>query len=163
MRRRSGAATNQARCSNLRDYSHRKQIRNLRSHSGLLAPASFFICPGLQKRPRNDAWALSVLSRRLRNHLKDEFKQGGKLVPENPKDDGEKLVPVQPKDGTDGHDALGLRGAGTRGALDQRLDNKVLLCTGQVLAVQNPFDPRRESHDFWTTGANGMKHGAESM
>ena len=99
----------------------------------------------------------------LRNHLKDEFEQGGKLVPENPKDEGEKLVPVQPKDGTDGHDALGLRGAGTRGALDQRLDNKVLLCTGQVLAVQNPFDPRRESHDFWTTGANGMKHGAESM
>ena len=64
---------------------------------------------------------------------------------------------------TDGHDALGLRGAGTRGALNQRLDNKVLFCTGQVLAVQNPFDPRRESHDFWTTGANGMKHGAESM
>ena len=112
---------------------------------------SFFICPGLQKRPRIVAWASSVLSRRLRNHLKDEFKQG------------DKLVPVQPKDGTDGHDALGLRGAGTRGALDQRLDNKVLLCTGQVLAVQNPFDLRRESHDFWTTGANGVKHGAESM
>ena len=99
----------------------------------------------------------------LRNHLKDEFEQGGKLVPENPKDEGEKLVPVQPKDGTDGHDALGLRGAGTRGALDQRLDNKVLFCTGQVLAVHNPFDSLRESHDFWTTGANGVKHGAESM
>ena len=89
------------------------------------------------------------------NHLLDDFEQKGKLLPKNPQNEA--------ANGTDGHNALGLRGAGTRRVTNQRLDNKVLFCAGQVPAVHNPLDPFRQSHNSRTTGVLGMEHGTEAM
>lgn len=85
----------------------------------------------------------------LRSHLPDDFEQGDKLVPENPKDEGEY--------GTDGHDALGHRGTGARRVLDPPLD--------KVQALTDPFDPLRGGfHNYRQPGPRGMmKHHAESM